>query len=420
MTRFSDGHQRVPVHLVNQRDNSHGLIIYYDDAGIFGTDYSISGTDTSVVLEQTFPSKTIEIIYTGNSIKSLESTINISNMPFRAVALNEAINLSSGEIVLNTSTPNYEGGYFADIKRHVVRYNEETRIRINGVSSTFRRDPWYPRIDLGKVLRKYQGKTYLFDIPEYENQVWHPNYGRPFKQVYASMSYLADKKYSVGFSNIYYRDNNVSVVSNDSNEIPNIVSDVDENNGYIYLNNKFSKDIELNAELVIKEESFIYKDLNLNPAIEHNPGMAGRYALIYLKPTEINPDGIVRKKSVYHKIANGLLNAIYSLPETNEPILILGAFHVRQTNNYKDTNLLDTRTRGGGLKDASYEKSLGINKNIHSSADVGFVDGVPYPGSSVIVAEIPEEIKDVMTVAEIKRRIAKHVTLGVDTLLEFE
>ena len=56
MTRFSDGHQRVPVHLVNQRDNSHGLIIYYDDAGIFGTDYSISGTDTSVVLEQTFPS----------------------------------------------------------------------------------------------------------------------------------------------------------------------------------------------------------------------------------------------------------------------------------------------------------------------------------------------------------------------------
>jgi hypothetical protein len=45
---------------------------------------------------------------------------------------------------------------------------------------------------------------------------------------------------------------------------------------------------------------------------------------------------------------------------------------------------------------------------------------VPYPGSSVIIAEIPEEVKDVMTIAEIKRRISKHVTLGVDTLLEFE
>ena len=57
---------------------------------------------------------------------------------------------------------------------------------------------------------------------------------------------------------------------------------------------------------------------------------------------------------------------------------------------------------------------------LYSVTDVGFADGVPYPGSSVIIAEIPEEVKDVMTIAEIKRRISKHVTLGVDTLLEFE
>lgn len=420
MTRFSDGHQRVPAHLVSQRDKSHGLIIYYDNAGTFGTDFSISGTDTSVVLEQTSPSKTAEITYTGNSIKSLEMAINISNMPFRAVALNEAINLSSGEISLNTSVPNYEGGYFADIKRHIVRYNEETRIRVSGVSSRFRRDPWYPKIDLGKILKKYQGKTYLFDIPEYGNQLWHPIYGKPFRQVTAPMVFLADKKYSVGFPSIYYRDNNIRVLTDNGTEIPNVISDVDENNGYIYLKNKFSKSIALKAVLTVRENTFIYRGVNLNPAIEHNPGVAGRYVLLYLKPTEINPDGIVRAKSVYHKIGNGLLNTVHSLPQTTEPILILGAFHVRQTNSFKDTSILDTRTRGGGIKDVDYEKSLELNKNTHSVADAGFIDGVPYPGSSVIVAEIPEEIKDVMTVAEIKRRIAKHVTLGVDTLLEFE
>ena len=100
--------------------------------------------------------------------------------------------------------------------------------------------------------------------------------------------------------------------------------------------------------------------------------------------------------------------------------MLLGAFHIRQTNDYEDTNVLDTRTRGGGVKEDKYKEALKANKNMYSSSDVGFVDGVPYPGSSVVVAEIPEELKNIMTVAEIKRRIAKHVTLGVDTLLEFE
>ena len=420
MTRFSDGHQKVPVHLISQRDKSHGLIIYYNDAGDFRDDFTVSGTDTSVVLEQISPSKTEEILYIDKSIKSLESAINVSNMPFKAVALNEAVNLTTGEISINTSTPNYEGGYFADINRHVVKYNEETRIKLSGVSSIFRRDPWYPRINIGKVLKKYQGKTYLFNIPEYENQSWHPLYGRPYRLVTAPLTLLADKKYSLGFSNIYYRDSNVYLYTEDGKEVPNIVSDVDENNGYLYLKNNFPRDIKLEAVFTVKENGYIYKEVNLNPAIEHNPGIAGRYVLIYLKPSQVNPDGIVRKKSIYHKVANGLLNAVNSLPETDEPILILGAYHIRQTNNYKDTNLLDTRTRGGGVKDASYEESLSTNKNLHSSADLGYVDGVPYPGSSVMVAEIPEEVKDIMTVSEIKRRIAKHVTLGVDTLLEFE
>lgn len=420
MTRFSDGHQKVPVHLVSQRDKSHGLIIYYDNAGTFGTDFTLSGTDTSVHLTQTSPSKATEIIYTGNSIKSLETAINISNMPFRAIALNEAANLSSGDLSLNTSTPNYEGGYLLDLNRHIVRYNEETRIAVSSVSSSFRRDPWYPVINIGKILKKYQGKTYLFSVPEYENQLWHALYGRPYKQVRSPLTFLADKKYSLEARNVYYRDNNIKVLTNLGTEISNIISDVDENNGYLYMKNNFPKDIELQAVFTVKENGFIYKDINLNPAIEHNPGIAGRYVLIYLKPSEINPDGIVRKKSVYHKVANGLLNAINSLPNTSEPILILGAFHIRQTNNYEDTNVLDTRTRGGGIKEASYKKALDMNKNMYSSSDVGFIDGVSYPGSSVIIAEIPEELKEIMPAAEIKRRIAKHVTLGVDTLLEFE
>lgn len=422
MTRFSDGHQRVPVHLVGQRDKSHAISIYYNNEGVFDTDFSISGTDTSVVLETTSPSKAVEISYIDNSIKALETKINISNMPFRAVALNEAINLTTGELDVNsnTSSPNYDGGYIVDMKRHIVKYKEETKIRVSGISSSFRRSPWYAKIDLGKILKSYQGKTYLFDIPEYENQLWHPIYGRPYKEVFSELTYMTDKKYEAGYSNIYHRDNNFSVFTDLGVEIPNIVSDVDENNGYVYLNTKLSKGTKLIASFTAKENCYVYKDINLNPAIEHNPGIAGRYVLIYLKPTEVNPDGIVRKKSVYHKVANGLLNAINSLPDTSEPILILGAFHVRQTNTYEDTSLLDTRTRGGGLKDEDYNKSVDINKNVQSSADVGFIDGVSYPGSSVIIAEIPEEIKDIMSVSEIKRRISKHVTLGVDTLLEFE
>lgn len=420
MTRFSNGHQKVPVHLISKRDKSHGIAIYYNNEGTFGTDFTISGTNTSVVLTQTTPSKTEEVIYTGRSIAGFETAINISNMPFKAVALNEAINLSSGELVFNTSEPNYEGGYIVGLKRHVVKYNEETRIRVSGISSSFRRDPWYPKINLGKILKTYNGKTYTFSIPEYENQLWDPVYGRPFIQIEAPLTFMSDKKYSVGFSNIYYSDKNLIIKTDIGAEIPNIVEDVDERNGFIYLNSIVGKDVNLEASFIIKANFYTYRDLNLNPAIEHNPGMAGRFALIYMKPSEINPDGIVRKKSIYHKIGNSILNAINSLPESNEPILLLGAFHVRQTNNYEDTSLIDTRTRGGGVKESLYEKSLDFNKNIYSSADVGFVDGVPYPGSSVMIAEIPEDLKQVMTTAEIKRRIAKHVTLGVDTLLEFE
>jgi hypothetical protein len=387
---------------------------------VFGTDFTLSGTNTSVVLEQSSPVKTINISYVDKTIAQFQRDINVSNLPFRAVALNEAVNLSAGELTTNTSTPNYEGGYFVDLKRHVVRYNEETRIHIGGVSNISREFPWYPIIDIGTISKKYNGKTYIYSVPEYEDQSWHPIFGRPYKNANRVAFSVSEKKLAVSSKPIYYRDDNISLFTDAGLPIEDMIDDVDEANGYIYLKRELPRNIEIKAQYVYKDISYVYDKINLNPAIEHNPGIAGRYVLIYLKPVEIHPDGIVRKRSVYHKISNSLVDAIVSLPSTDEPILVLGAFHIRQTNSYKDTNILDTRTRGGGIKNAEYQKALNANKNMYSVTDLGFADGVPYPGSSVVIAEIPESIKDVMTVAEIKRRISKHTILGVDTLLEFE
>lgn len=420
MTRFSNPHQKIPVHYVEKKDMSRGLVLYHSNSGTFGTDFSISGTDTSVVLEQMYPAKTIEIGYIDKNIRDFQRDINVSNLPFKAVALNEALNLDTGELVTNTSTPNYEGGYFIDLKRHVVRYQEETRIRIDGVSDSIRTAPWYPRIDIGTISKSHGGKNYIFSVPEYENQLWHPIYGRPYKPGADKGLFSDRKKISLKDKPLYYRDSNIDISVDGGVPLYDMIEDVDEQNGFIYLKEELPQNSEVFVEYTYKDHSYVYDKINLNPAIEQNPGIAGRYVLIYLKPTEVHPDGISRSKSIHHKVANNLLDAIVSLPYENEPILILGGYHIRQTNTVEDSNILDTRTRGGGIKDTEYSSSLEKNKNTYSVTDVGFADGVPYPGSSVIVAEIPEEVKDVMTVAEIKRRISKHVTLGVDTLLEFE
>lgn len=423
ISSFNDPHDVVPLSLISAPEFAPGLSIYIDKPGTFGTgssdDYFISVNDTGI--ELTDGATVVPVQYSGQDLDTVRAGITNSNTAFFANALNEALSLNSGDLTFNTGESTSDGGYIVRLKRHIVKYNEETRIRVLPPYQESSDFPWYARVNVGQFSKDYQGGRHVFGIPEYRKQVWSARYGYPYMTVGGEQPEFLDKRrIRVARKPILWRDNNISMRIKNRDAFPGIIDDVDENNGIIYLNTDISDVNGIAVSYVYKQLDYVYKHINLNPAIDQNPAVVGSFVLFYVIPEKSQPGNISRTRTVFHTISNTLLGAIYSIPRLDFPITLLGAMQVRQTNTISDINLYDIRSRGGGIKEDKFEEAVEINRNANAIADLGWIDGVPYPGNSVIICNLPSELKDTMSVEEIKQRALKHAALGTTMILEFE
>jgi len=359
--------------------------------------------------------------YIGLSIDDLQSQIASSNVSFYSNSLNNALSLNTGDLNLNTGDQTTDDGYVVRINRHIVKYEEETRIRLVPPYSESRDFPWYARVNIGQFSKDHLGSRHIFNIPEYRNQLWSSVYGYPYMDSFGEEAiFLDSKRLRVSRTPILWRDNNIFLRIGSRDVFPGIIKDVDENNGIIYLNTDIPDASGLGVSYTYKQFDYVYKHIDMNPSVNNNPSVVGKFVLFYIIPERSQPGNVKRSRTIFHRTSHTLLGAIYSLPRFDYPVTILGALQVRQTNSVNDLNIYDTRSRGGGIKEDKYEDAIGINKNAYSVADMGHIDGVPYPGSSVVVYTLPSELKDTMSTDEIKKRASKHLALGVVPILEFE
>ncbi len=132
----------------------------------------------------------------------------------------------------------------------------------------------------------------------------------------------------------------------------------------------------------------------------------GRWRDLYFEsvPSYINSPGSILFLSHYTILGSGLF-------------LPLGDVHISEDTHPDQATLIDTRVRGGGIKDSELEAAKTVQQEVEWYWDIGFWDGTPYPGSASYFVEVPAELLEVaggtLKAGEIKDVVGRHTAAGV-------
>lgn len=236
-------------------------------------------------------------------------------------------------------------------------------------------------------------------------------------------SQFSASKHSHGIN--IYKNNNV--MSND------IIQDWDYFNGKIFLNTPIDFDDKIEVSYLAEQEWIVGRTLDINPTNNRdNANQINKTIRVVLKPHwdtytedthDPSPSGY---KLAWHYLDDndtGVYNAIWNAfgvlkdgttgydftrPNTTvglpDGTLIIGDISIRE-HGISATNILDARVRGGGIKEDKWfveqdqKRTRRKHKNLNARQlrqkeskyywDIGYWDGEPYQGDSVLVIQIP-------------------------------
>lgn len=409
----------------NTRPSGAILVIDPEVTGLYSV--TVGATQISI----TDGSSTVAVDYVGKSIRTVVTALNASPFPVEVRSLADVQSLRNGELLASGATfPNSfdvrdrtpDGkGAIIRMKRWTARYKRQSSVELRAPYRLGAALPWWPRIDAGTFVQSLSDQKYVFSVPEYETQVWSDKFGRPFRDVDGEpANFVRTNQIRVSRAPLLWK-NNITLGTQEHTYPSSIIKDVDEQNGIIYLNEGVTLPEDTQVFYTYLERSYEYKALNVNAHFTQNPFILDKYVVFYARPTS-STTGISRDRGIYHEVGESVQDAINEIEEENqlEPIALLGAINVRMTTDKRDTTITDTRTFGGGL----HENELGVatEKKFPRSQyffDIGRKEGIPYPGAASVVVELPPELKEVMTVAELKTKASKFLAAGVYPIFQF-
>jgi len=388
------------------------------------------------------------ISFVNKSINTVVQEINNLNLPIRAVALSNIDVLKQGDIIqtgtLHKTLPAEFGiydrimdrGIVLRAKRIAIRHKNNSKIKVLIPHLEDASLPWYPRITNGAFSQKYNNKIYHFYIPEFDKQAWSTTFGKPFKDLKGIEPVLIDNgRYQLPRFPVYWNGENITLYNGDVPVSQNIIQDIDINNGILYIRPDVFIDSEFTMDYSYLETSYVYKDINVNGHFSQNPLILDKFVVFYLIPIEGNLG--ISKRTVYHSIGDSIEHAINAI-NTNDPtipIAVIGAYNIQQVFASDRVNILDTRSKGGGLRqgggptspvhylDSSIEDtSVPIEALYKESSrfwDIANIDGEPYPGAAAVAINLPLELQEVLPISDIKKRATKFLAAGVYPVLNF-
>ena len=402
---------RVPPHLVPTPQNGIAPALSFFKEDGYPT-ISLSATQITVD-EQAFT-------YTGRTLTRLAAEINRA-LPAVTVAshLDVEPTASTLEAWVGDFTP--EGGTIVRYKGVSAQLLESTRIRTMTPHPLPGTQSWFPRINRGSFRTTIRGGVYYFSVPEYISQAWSTKFGAPYMDVFdmpvtmIGVNTLRTPHHPLlhvpGITKIY-RDNRLLASS--------IVEDIDEANGLIYLSRSLDMGDKVTVDYVYEESAFIYREVDLNPTLQHSPFLAEKFVVVYLVPTSSNT-GITNSTAVRHVIGNSIEGAVTLLKRglsTSVPVVLLGTYRTRQVEQAQDVSIFDSRRMGGGVKDDV--DPIKRQKEAQFYTDIGTYDGDPFPGTSVVIATVPRTVLTTFSDAEVREIVQRHMALGTLPIVEYD
>lgn len=164
--------------------------------------------------------------------------------------------------------------------------------------------------------------------------------------------------------------------------------------------------------------------LNLNPYPGHSRDLIGRPIYIYIVPAyakdsfgKVIPDSVV-DKTVRFTLDSGIFD---QLDPDYDPLAVqLGVVYITTALDIKNLTVLDTRRRGGGLKDSVTKEE--INRMIQESIgywDVGHGAGISYQRGGFVIVRLPVSLKEQFSdPRQIEAAIRRNISAGVGFKIE--
>jgi len=383
----------------------------------------------------TYSGKTIDEVCSGLNSTALKATV------VRLVDLGKE-RLSDNALISNDSDRHGDGAYLIRYAGFAIRYQESSILQLKPPTEVGPLVSWYPKIGNGQVRVRFTdispgafpgitpNAVYTFSVPEYYEQEWSLQYGAPYKDVFGEVpqigrynSTTSTTVIRVANKPIYWRNKNISVTIKGVRQRSSIIKYVDENNGLIYLNIKLNPNTNITIDYAYKEDFYLYDAIDLNPTTSHNPIAIDSFVAFYLKPTSAEGAMISGGDAIFHEFLNTSLagrgrtvrlvdQSVAGNKLLYEPVLYLGSVSVRQGIT-DDVEILDTRTRGGGIHHDTIEDSRKSWREVEYFWDIGSIDGVPIPGNGGVIITLPDYLKSSgMPRDEIRERATRTIVLG--------
>lgn len=396
-------------------------------------DHQVSLTSTQIGITRATATPYM-VDYVGKSLRQVSAELNNSPFPIVVKAASNIGSLQTGELIVDgavipTSFKRIDralDGKAAIVraKRWSVNFRRLSSIILRAPYEDEPTLPWWARIGVGKFIQKQNGITYYFDVPEYKDQAWSPNYGAPFRDIEGeAIRFIEKNAFRVARTPLLTKNSNLVVVSSDGNHIfhGSIIKYIDDFNGIVYLHDGHNIPEGALVYYTYLEQNYLYKDMNINGHFKQNPFVLDKYILFYALPVKSN-SGISRSRGIYHVVSDSIPAAVSQISNASstEPVAIIGAVNVKPFINRKSINVIDTRSYGGGLR----EDKVGVTaekrfKESQYFNDIGRMEGIPYPGNGSVVVELPQELKEVLPIHEIKKRAQKFIAAGVYPIYNF-
>lgn len=223
---------------------------------------------------------------------------------------------------------------------------------------------------------------------------------------------------------------NVSITINGKLESSTIISDYDQENGFLFLKKPVSVLDQIQVSYVYMIKTIPYKYLQLNPSVAFSSlnttdQMMKNYIVFLLPEHVLNSE---KQRSIFHveyykypslytdkqeieisesalieylsgtNPETGLSNIydiidttyLSNVSETNITPFILGVVSTINTSTPSSVSSLDIRVRGGGVPESIniQQLELELPGALHN-IDICYLDGRPYPANNVYVVRIP-------------------------------
>lgn len=421
----------------------------YPDIQSGSTKPQISISSTTITVK--YGSTQEQVLFVGKSVEQVAADINRTSIPVKCVALSSSLSLSSGDFIqtsgfltipdgFNVYDRLTDGGVAIRSTKWTVKYNDTAKIRLLPPYNDSYTLPWYPRISVGAFSQDYRGRKFNFYIPEYNLQTWSALYGMPFKDLKSAAVSVKDTNLlQLPRYPIHWNGDNL-IFYNDGSPLSNfIIEDIDVNNGLVYIKPGSFPNGNITVDYTYLENNFIYPYLNINAHFNQNPSLIDKFVVFYLLPAE-GTIAVKNNRTVYHKIADNLQEAIDSIEIENSdiPIAIIGAYAIQQVLSSDRVTILDTRVLGGGLVGEDLKSPVHIVDTVFtlntdskvkpiedtyvdakSFWDIGNYDGEPYPGAASVVIKVPDYLKDAHSSSTIKSKVSKFISAGVYPILDY-